>query len=357
MNFEESRIPRLLGPVAPVLEPLRRERAIRRYTGGGLRRSYPDDAGELRAGELLRAWWYYAVELLPGVVTPGLYPADMPMLPRLVLRRCEVAGMSCLDLGTMEGLVPVLLRKRGADAVLGVDATNHCVGKMAAVRHYHEVDFEFRRVGLMYDLHKQLGGRSFDLVNCSGLLYHTFSPLSVLASVRPLVKRGGLVIVSTNVTLDPEPVMDFNAAGRMHADGNTFWFVSVALLDYMLRYMRLVPIDCEFMPLSAWAGEDYARLRRNLDFEKPSGYLSVACRAVDSVEMDDWIRESQQTSIEYQGLTDWRLAESRPRSEIRYEGTHDPAGFDLVRAVHDRRPVMPPAKPGDTHMLALGARD
>ena len=206
------------------LEPLRRERAIRRYTLGGLRRRYPDDPEELRESELLRAWWYYGVELLPGVATRGQFPIDMPMLPRAMLRRCQVSGVSCLDLGTMEAIVPTLLKKRGAESVLAVDATNHCVGKLAAVRHYHGVDFEFRKVGLMYDLHEQLAGRSFDLVNCSGLLYHVFSPLTVLASVRALVKSGGLVIVSTNVTLDPEPVMDFNARGRMHAEGNTFWF-------------------------------------------------------------------------------------------------------------------------------------
>lgn len=337
------------------LEPLRRERAIRRYTLGGLRRRYPDDPEELRESELLRAWWYYGVELLPGVATRGQFPTDMPMLPRAMLRRCEVSGMSCLDLGTMEAIVPTLLKKRGAESVLAVDATNHCVGKIAAVRHYHGVDFEFRKVGLMYDLHEQLAGRGFDLVNCSGLLYHVFSPLTVLASVRALVKPGGLMIVSTNVTLDPEPVMDFNARGRMHAEGNTFWFPSVALLDYMLRYMRLVPVDCEFMPLGAWAGEDYAPLGRNVSFEKPSGYLSVVCRAVDSVETDDWMRESVRASWEYRGLTDWRLADAQPPSTIRYDGADESEEFDLERAVRERPPMLPPAETRDTHVLTLDA--
>jgi len=337
------------------LEPLRRERAIRRYTTGRLRRRYPDDPEELRASGLLRAWWYYGVELLPGVTTRGQYPPDMPMLPRVMLRRCDPAGMACLDLGTMEGVVPALLKKRRAGSVLAVDATNHCVGKMAAVRHYHGVDFEFRRVGLMYDLHEQLAGRSFDLVNCSGLLYHVFSPLTVLASLRALVKSGGLVIVSTNVTLDPEPVMDFNLAGRMHADGHTFWFPSVALLGYMLRYMRLVPIDCEFMPLGAWSRDGYAQLGRNTSFEKPSGYVSVACRAVDSVEMDDWMTDSVRASLEYHGLTDWRLADSQPRSTIRYRGAAEAKDFDLEEAVRERPPVMPPAETRDSHVLMLDA--
>jgi 2-polyprenyl-3-methyl-5-hydroxy-6-metoxy-1,4-benzoquinol methylase len=339
------------------LEPLRRERAIRRYTTGRLRRRYPDDPEELRASDLLRAWWYYGVELLPGVAAPGQYPADMPMLPRITLRRCDPAGMSCLDLGTMEGLVPALLKKRGAASVLAVDATNHCVGKMAAVRHYHGVDFEFRKVGWMYDLHEQLAGRSFDLVNCSGLLYHVFSPLTVLASLRALVKRGGVVIVSTNVTLDREPVMDFNARGRMHAESNTFWFPSVGLLDYLLRYVRLAPVDCEFMPLAAWRGEGYVPLGRNASFEKPSGYLSVACRAVDGVEADDWMRESVRASWEYHGLTDWQRADAQPPSGISYAGAGEPEEFDLDRAVRERPPVMPPAETRDTHVLTLDATD
>jgi 2-polyprenyl-3-methyl-5-hydroxy-6-metoxy-1,4-benzoquinol methylase len=337
------------------LDPLKRQRAIRRYTAGGLRRRYPADPEELRASELLRAWWYYGVELLPGVVTQGQYPPRMPMLPRIVLRRCDPAGMACLDLGTMEGLVPVLLRKRGAGSVLAADASNHCVGKMAAVSHYHGVDFEFRKVGLMYDLHEQLRGSSFDLVNCSGLLYHVFSPLSVLASLRALVKRGGLVVVSTNVTLDPAPVMDFNARGRMHADGHTFWFPSVGLLDYLLRYMRLVPIDCEFMPLEAWTGEEYAYLGRTTSFDKPSGYLSVACRAVDEIEMDDWMRDSVRASWEYHGLTDWQLADSQLASDIRYDAPAGQDRFDLERAVRERPPVMPPSEPDDSHVLKLGA--
>jgi len=352
---ERSRLDRLPHFLAEPLEPLRRERLIRRYARGLTGRRFPATAEELRASELFRAWWYYGVELLPGVTTEGLFPPSMPMLPRMMLRRCEVAGTSCLDIGTMEGLVPVLLRRRGAREVLGVDAGNHCVGKLAAVRHYHGVNFGFRRVGLMYGLHEQLRGRSFDLVNCSGLLYHVWSPLSVLGSVRPLLRRGGLLVVSTNVTLDPEPVMDFNAGGRLHADGATFWFFSVSLLEYVLRYMRLVPIDCEFMPNEAWRGEEYSPLRRRADVPKESGYLTVVCRAAERVEDDAWMRESRELSLEYHGLVDWRLAESQPWSEVGYLGPERADGLDLAAAVRDRTPVMPPARTDDSHVLTLDA--
>jgi 2-polyprenyl-3-methyl-5-hydroxy-6-metoxy-1,4-benzoquinol methylase len=329
------------GLVGQLVAPLQRQRAIRRFRTGALRRRYPESAEELARGELARARWYYSMELLPGVVMPGQYPADLPMLPRLMLRRCEVAGMSCLDVGTMEGLVPVLLKKRGARDVLAVDFSEHSVGKLAAVRHYHGVDFEFRSVGLMYRLHEQLAGRGFDLVNCSGLLYHVFSPLSVLASVRPLVKRGGLALVSTNVTLDPGYTMDFNAAGRMQSEGNTFWYPSARLLDYMLRYMRLAPIDCEFLPGPQTDGR--------------VGYASVVCRAVDRAEDDDWMRESARTSWEYRGLSDWGRADRQPVSAIAYLGNGGGEPIDVAATIDSRPPVEVPADESDSHLLRLTA--
>ena len=67
------------------LEPVARQRAIRRYRSGPLRTSYADSAEAVGAGELARAWWYYSVELVPGVVTEGQFPSDVPMLPRLML--------------------------------------------------------------------------------------------------------------------------------------------------------------------------------------------------------------------------------------------------------------------------------
>lgn len=351
-------IERLPAPLVEALEPLRRERAVRKFTRRSLRREYPATAEELRSSALLAASWYYSAELLPGVRTHGQFPDDMPMLPRLLLRRCDVRAQSCLDVGPMEGLVPVLLRKRGAREVLAVDFSNHCVGKMAALKHYHGVDFEYRSVGLMYDLGRKLRARSFDLINLSGLLYHVFSPLTLLASVRPLLNRRGLMILSTYATLDPAPVMDFNAGGRMWTEGNTFWFPSAALLDYLLRYMRLKPVDCLFIPNSELRRADLGRVGEIADSSelgKDAGYLSVACRAVDQGDADAWMQESARSSWEYQGHTDWSLVDRRPLASIGYHGGE--TGIDLHATVMEREPVRRPATLGDSHMLALAAAE
>jgi SAM-dependent methyltransferase len=263
-----------------------------------------------------------------------------------------VEGQSCLDLGTVEGIVPTLLVKRGAGDVLAVDHSNHSVGRLAAVKHYHGVDFDFRTVGLMYSLHRRLGRRSFDLVNVSGLLYHVFSPLGVLASVRPLVKRNGLMVVSTNVTLDPGYTMDFNAGGRLQSEANTFWYPTVELLDYMLRYMRLAPIDCMLLP------HELSPLRESFVFDKPSGYLSVLCRAVDESDEaggDQWMRESTATSWEYLDGSDWDRAARAPESSIEYVGERDGGRIDLAAAVAATPPVATAATEDDSHILRLSA--
>ena len=338
--------------------PLRRERAARRYAGRGLRRSYPATPDAVRASDLYAARWYYSIELLPGVVTRGHHPPEMPMLSRLMLRRCRVEDQSCLDVGTMEGLAPVLLSKRGARDVLAVDFSDHALGKLAAVQRYHGVEFEFRRVGLLYELGQRLAPRSFDLVNLSGVLYHVYSPLSLLATVRSLVKPGGLLLISTYVTLDPAPVMDFNAAGRLWAEGNTFWFSSVTLLDYLLRYLRLRPVDCLFMPDDELRRPERADRGRSgdLDAAKAPGFLSVACRAVERLDSDAWMAESAGSSWEYEGMTDWRAADSHPASSIAMDPSPPEGGIDLGEAVRARPPVRWPAEREDSHLLALSAR-
>jgi SAM-dependent methyltransferase len=318
-----------------------------RYRTGALRRGYPRNPEELRSSELLKAWWYYSIELLPGIMTDGQYRPELPMIPRIMLRRCDVAGMSCLDIGTMEGLVPVLLSKRGAREVLAVDYSDHCLGKLAAVQHYHGVEFEYRSVGLMYRLHEQLGPRGFDLVNCSGILYHVFSPLTLLAAVRPLVKRGGLVLASTSVTLDSGYAMDFNAAGRMQADVNTFWYPSARLFDYLLRYLRLAPIDCVFLSHSQ-VGDEFS-------LDKPSGYISVMCRAIDEAARDPWMRGSARGGWDYHGLSDWELADGQPESAIAYRAPAGGEGIDVHAAIESTPAIPLPATEDDSHTLRLSA--
>jgi 2-polyprenyl-3-methyl-5-hydroxy-6-metoxy-1,4-benzoquinol methylase len=335
-------------------------------------RAFPSDAGALRRDPLFKAWWYYSIELLPDAVTNGIYRPDLPMLPRIMLRNCELAGMECLDVGTMEGLVPTLMARGGAGRVMGVDALDHCLQKLDAVKHYYDVSFEYQSVGTMYELDKKLPGNGFDLVNCSGLLYHVFSPLMVLAGIRPLVKRNGLVIVSTCVVEEDGFSMTFNDAGRLQSETNTFWYVSPSLLDYVLRYLKLAPVDCLYVPYGPFQPELAER------FDKPVGYASVLCRAMDDVVAtagDSWMAESARQSWEHGWLVDWERASRQPISPIRQLNPppveyqrHDlqrrplarllgnrPELVDVAKMVRDR-PRIAVDQHVDSHLLRLADR-
>jgi 2-polyprenyl-3-methyl-5-hydroxy-6-metoxy-1,4-benzoquinol methylase len=322
--------------------------------------SFPETAEDLKRSQLFQSWWYYTVELLPEVIAQGIYPDHLPMTPRVMLRNCELEGLSCLDIGSMEGLVPVLMRRMGAGRVLAVDAVDHCAMKMAAVRHYYNVDFDFRTCGLMYALDDALESEGFDFINLSGLLYHVFSPLMVLCGVRPLLKRNGLILVSTGIILDQGYAMEFNNAGRIQEDANTFWYISVELLDYLLRYLRLAPIDCVHMRHSD------LRAHVRLKFDKPSGYVSVICRAMDDVlpaASDKWMKVSANSSWEHAGLVDWNTAAQQPVSRIEYRGNlgkhffrTDTSSMNLWDAVQGMPALTTANSHTDSHTLRLTDR-
>lgn len=290
--------------------------------------------------------WYYSVELADGVITDGQYHPDLPMVPRLLMRQVELAGRTCLDLGSVEGLMPALMVRGGAARVLATDFTNYCADKMVAVKTAYDVDFDFKAVGLMYDLHAKIGG-GFDFINCSGLLYHTWSPLDVLAGVRPLLKRNGLMVVSTNVVIESEWTAEFNSAGRLNKETNTFWYLSVPTLDYLLRYLRLRPVDALVVPEAA-----FRQPLRGV-IQKQTGYLGVLCRADDStIDTDEWMSRSVAESWECRHRTDWRRAQRQSRSDIRLrtDEVADPLAVDLIR----RADV--PATRDDGHVLRLAAQ-
>jgi 2-polyprenyl-3-methyl-5-hydroxy-6-metoxy-1,4-benzoquinol methylase len=287
-------------------------------------------------------WWYYTVELAPGVVAKGNYEDDFPMLPRMMLRRIKLEGARCLDLGSVEGMIPAVMARGGASRVLATDYSRFCMAKVRAVRAAYDVDFDFKSVGPMDGLYRKISA-GFDLINCSGLLYHVWSPLHVLAGVRPLLYRHGLMIVSTNVVLDDGMHAEFNAAGRMQDETNTFWYPTIALLEYQLRYLRLEPVSALLLP----HGEIKTRIRYL--FDRPSGYLCVLCRAVDTADADPWMARSAAESWEYRSFSHSARANNQPRSAIGKK--FSPISLTDADAIERVTSI---TGPQDTHVFHLG---
>ena len=176
----------------------------------------------------------------------------------------------------------------------------------------------------MYDLSDKLASEGrFDFVNLSGVLYHVFSPLHTLASARPLVKKNGLFMHSTNVVNEHSDVMHFNTRGMLQGEPNTFWYPSIPLLEYLLRYFNFAPVDC----LYSRHPSDSALYVPG----KECGFISIVCRAVDPgaalPAQDQWARRSMLGSWEYTGLSKQRHSPQEPVSTI---------GYDLPAVFQDR---------------------
>src|SRR5258707_12530389 len=77
---------------------------------------------------LLEENWFHTIELKPGVFTPGidLWKAGGLSLTRKMLSGCEIQNASCIDVGTMDGLVAALLCRRGANQVVACDSYDYC---------------------------------------------------------------------------------------------------------------------------------------------------------------------------------------------------------------------------------------
>jgi 2-polyprenyl-3-methyl-5-hydroxy-6-metoxy-1,4-benzoquinol methylase len=177
--------------------------------------SFPTSSFDLLRSPLFNQYWYYAIELLPGAITPGCRRQNFG-LTRTLFNRADVRGRSVLDIGTMEGAIPILAGRQGAKKNIGVDfARFH--EKVEAVKHYTGVDFEYY-FGLTHaetsNFLKQRNHHNFDIIVLSGVLYHCFSPLHTLAMARSLVRTGGLMIVETWAIADQDHGMFFNTHGR-----------------------------------------------------------------------------------------------------------------------------------------------
>lgn len=290
---------------------------------------------------ILRKWWYYSIELSPGIFTPGAHGGNYSS-PRHALAKIDVAGLRCLDVGTMEGLVPTLWVKQGARQVVALDGMAHCMEKIDIVKKYHDVTYDYLLLppaANAYDYLESIefaipqynppiaeGYREFDVVNLSGVLYHVWSPLHWLAAFRPLVKEGGLMVVSTHLLDTEQPVMEMNIKGRFQNEPDTFWYISPAVLHYMLNMLGLKPIDCI-------GGRSAPDSNRKTDFI----YASVVCRAVDGVVAhpdDNWIAAFFDRSLELKSHA--RRKTFLKPGHVPYNGViaADEREIDLTEAIH-----------------------
>lgn len=192
--------------------------------------------------------WYHAIEVRPGIVTPGSNAADL-VLARLELPQ-DCRGMRALDIGARDGFFSFELERRGAEVVavdyMAADKTGFGVAARL-------LDSQVRFVhGNIYELSPETLG-TFDVVLFLGLIYHLPDPFGALEIVRRL-SRGRMCLESHVIDhalqqpdgawrdlpddLRAVPLMQFYPGRTMNNDPTNFWGPNLACLEAMARETR-----------------------------------------------------------------------------------------------------------------------
>ena len=223
-----------------------------------------DDVLQILADE---TFWYSTLELAGGVMTPGL---GIPTVvhPRKMLRSLDLRGLNCLDIGCVEGVLPVLMLRQGAASVVAYDRVDW-TRKVRFVQDCYQAPFTYisgMNFAAFQKQARELPQYPFDLVNFSGVLYHMFDPIGGLLRTRSLVRDGGLVIVETSALLRDEDAIYFNNDGKLLNPPN-YCVPTLAWLDFILRLCRLAPMDLLHSGRAGGAHPDHLR-------------VTILCRAV-----------------------------------------------------------------------------
>jgi len=249
--------------------------------------------------------WYYSVEMEPGELTPGQTFSNVG-LTRTLLQRADLNGKDCLDIGTMEGVIPTLMKRRGASEVFAYDRPSALTSRVEAVKDRFDVDFEFVSGVPLSGLAARLNHQTFDVVVMSGVLYHLFSPLSGLATARGLLRNGGIMILETAAIIDDSPAMHWNANLRFL--GESYFFPSLACLDYLVRFLRMEIIDCAYLESDCIDGLRTAR-------------VALSCRAVDHPKgpaADTFLQGTLHTETDIAEHLNWERCEA-VKSDVHYD--------------------------------------
>lgn len=121
-------------------------------------------------------------------------------------------GKSAVDLGCLEGGLSFELWRAGLN-VLGVEVRQDNLDRAALVREHFgaQGEMEFVRA----DVRHFNPGRTFDVVLCSGLLYHLDDPAAYIGTLGALTAPGGLLYLDTHVAPEDVEMADCEYRGYL----------------------------------------------------------------------------------------------------------------------------------------------
>jgi 2-polyprenyl-6-hydroxyphenyl methylase/3-demethylubiquinone-9 3-methyltransferase len=117
-----------------------------------------------------------------------------PARLKFIADRAEISGRRVADVGCGGGILAESLARKGG-SVTGIDVAPRVLA--TAKLHLHESGLEVDYRQLTVEELAQESPQAFDVVTCMEMLEHVPQPLSIIRSIRTLLKPGGHAFFST----------------------------------------------------------------------------------------------------------------------------------------------------------------
>ena len=144
--------------------------------------------------------WYHPVN--GYMSTPGWRDPDILRTQAITLSAlasCDLKGKRILDVGCRDGLFSFAAERQGAGEIVGID-NQISLGAKEFLIPYFKSRVQMHEVNV-YDLTKEQFG-TFDVIICSGVLYHLRFPFFALKRISDVLKLSGLLVLETAVWVD-----------------------------------------------------------------------------------------------------------------------------------------------------------
>jgi tRNA (mo5U34)-methyltransferase len=191
--------------------------------------------------------WYHAIEVAPGITTPGRYNPK-PLLQQMGFPE-DLTGKTVLDIGTYDGFFAFEAERRGAARVVAMDRHPASHLGFATAHELLNSKVEYA-VGSVYDISPQTHG-TFDVVLFFGVLYHLRHPLLALDRIHSVCREYMLVesqvldeafihqgktipLKEIHPLLSGSPIMQFFPSNELNNDWSNWWAPNVECLRTML---------------------------------------------------------------------------------------------------------------------------
>lgn len=236
---------------------------------------------------LEHTYWRHRIDLGEGEFTPGTkFPThwDALGLPE------DMSGLSFLDIGAFDGMHSFEAERRGADYVLATDVWDEPSldeewwnslrpGKKGfdLVHSYIQSDVDSKKIGIE-DISPDRVGK-FDVVLCSGVIYHLKEPLSGLENAYQ-VSNNYLVCESaiTNKIFGTSGMEFFKSTGLGNNPSN-WWVPNPKCLEDMLRSLGLEILQSGPPPLRE-SEPKLPDIRRGILNPNTKVFISPKCRNI-----------------------------------------------------------------------------